>query len=266
MGYDAELAAAIEAAGQAAEIGLDYFTPARMRTRAKGDRDVVTDADFASERFLLRRLGELFPGDGILGEEGTDRDPNNPRRWCIDPIDGTLNYSRGLPIWCVSLSLFERGIPVVGVIVDPLRGETFAAAKGTGCTANGRPVAVSRLQEMSEALVHITIDFASESMEQGLDDIQNLAPRVLRTRNIGSAALALAYVAAGRFDVMLHRFAHPWDYGAGVLMVEEAGGTVTDMQGNPYTVETVAVVASASPHLGAACRGALGQAVDVSLE
>jgi myo-inositol-1(or 4)-monophosphatase len=164
-------------------------------------------------------------------------------------VDGTLNYSRELPIWCISVSLFRGQLPEVGVIHDPIRQETFEAAVGAGAKLNKATVRSSGCRDMSQALVHVTVDFRQDSLLQGLDDLKVLAPVVLRTRNIGSAALALAYVAVGRFDAMLHRFASPWDYGAGVALVQEAGGVVTDLAGKPYSYDTTALLASASEEL-----------------
>lgn len=247
---DLEIAAII--AEEAGDLVLSYFRSDRLDTRAKGDRDLVTRADMESERLIRDRLGAAFPEDGLVGEEGTDRESASGRHWFVDPVDGTLNYAHGLPIWCVSLSLFEGGRPVLGVIRDPLRGETFTAARGHGVRCNEAVVETSGVTRLTDALVHLTIDFNEESLRAGLEDIQVLAPRVLRTRNIGSAALALAYVAAGRLDAMLHRYAHPWDYGAGVLMVEEAGGAVTDLDVRPYTSATEALVAGATPALRSA--------------
>lgn len=244
-----ELAAAVDIAREAAELVRSYFSTDRVDTRAKGVRDVVTAADLASERLILERLAERFPTDGIVGEEGAATRPESTRRWYVDPLDGTLNYSRGLPVWCVSMALFEHGRPVLGAIVDPIRDETFSAATDQGAWLNGKRLHTSSVDRVGDAFVHMTVDFNDQSMSEGLRDLQAVAPRVLRTRNIGAAALALAYVACGRFDAMLHRYARAWDYAAGVVLVREAGGMVTDMVGGDYTEQTFAVVATSSPAL-----------------
>lgn len=231
---------------------MSFFRSANPGVRAKGYRDVVTDADVAAEKLITQALRESFPEDGIVGEEGASHVGSSDRRWLIDPVDGTLNYSRQLPIWCVSVSLFRGEFPEVGVIYDPLREETFEASLGGGARLNGAILGGSGCREAGQALVHVTVDFRQDSVVEGLDDLKVLAPVVLRTRNIGSAALALAYVAAGRFDAMLHRFASPWDYGAGVALVQEAGGVVTDFEGKPYSFDTSGLLASASPELHAA--------------
>ena len=247
----AELEAAARIAGEMGALLLDYFGSERIGTRAKGKRDVVTAADVASEQLMRQRLGEMFPEDGIVAEEGTRVLPAGERRWFVDPLDGTLNYSRGVPFWCVSLACFEGGRPVLGVVHDPIRRETFGAVRERGAWRNGQPILCSDIADLSAAVVHLTIDFSDDNVLLGLEDLQIVAPAVLRTRNMGSAALALAYVAAGRFDAMFHRFANTWDYAAGVLLVQEAGGRVSDLKDGPYTAETQAVLAAATAELHA---------------
>lgn len=263
---DRDLREAVEIAEEAGTVLLSYFSLDRMATRAKGDRDVVTDADTAAEELVHRRLSDAFPGDGIVGEEGTNVTTSGERRWCVDPLDGTLNYSRTLPIWCVSLSLFVGARPVLGVIHDPTRRETFTAVRGGGAFCNGTRLETNRAAMLTDAFVHLTVDFHDGSMQEGIDDLTRLAPRVLRTRNIGSAALALAYVAAGRLDAMLHRFANSWDFGAGVVLVEEAGGMVTNLSGDIYTIADTTLIAAASPALQADLLGLVRSAAGSRLE
>jgi myo-inositol-1(or 4)-monophosphatase len=244
-----ELAATVDIANQAAELVLSFFDTDRIDVQAKGIGDVVTAADTASEALIVSRLKSLFPDDGIVGEEGSNIGGKSGRTWYVDPLDGTLNFSRSLPLWCVSMALFEDDRPLLAVIRDPIRRETFSAQRGRGSYRNGARITSSRVENLADSVVHITVDLKDVGQRAGLDDIVSLSPRVLRTRNIGSAALALAYVAAGRFDAMLHRFAYPWDYAAGVLLVHEAGGVVTDLRGQAYTPRTHAVCAAASQPL-----------------
>lgn len=255
MSRSEALVTAAEIARDAGRLILTYIAGDRMEARTKGERDVVTAADTASEALISSRIREAFPGDGVVAEEGTSEPAMSGRRWYIDPLDGTVNFAHRLPIWCVSMSLFEGDQPVLAVIHDPVLGETFTAARGEGARLNGEPIATSGVSNLEDAFVHLTIDFNPESLSKGLQDIYILAPEVLRTRNIGSAALALAYVACGRFDAMVHRAAHTWDYGAGVLLIEEAGGAVTQVDGSPYTAEASAVLAgSTEPLRDAICR------------
>lgn len=252
-----ELVLAEEVAIEAGEILMRYFRSDRVGAREKGARDVVTAADLESEALVTERLRQAFPRDGIVGEEGSAVPPRANRRWYLDPLDGTLNFSRGLPIWCVSLSLFEGDQPVLGVIHDPIHHETFHAVAGQGAFRGEERLRGSTVDDVAHALVHVTVDFHQESMWQGIEDLRLLAPRVLRTRNIGSAALALAYVAAGHFDAMVHHYANPWDYGAGVALVREAGGVVTEVTGAPYTVASRGILAAAHPALHAQLLAAL---------
>lgn len=246
---EADLEIATEIARETGNVLLSYFGSDRVAAQSKGERDIVTAADLASERLLVQRLSESFPGDGVVGEEGARLRAQSDRRWLIDPLDGTVNYAHGIPIWCVSIALFEGATPVLGVVHDPIRAETFHGAQGAGVRCNGTPISCGPVREAALAVVHMTIDFNERSQLEGLEDIQVIAPRVMRTRNIGSAALALAYVAAGRLDAMIHRFANAWDYGAGALLVQEAGGSVTGVDGEPYTDRTFAVAAAATTEL-----------------
>lgn len=263
---DVEIERAAEIAREAGKLIVTYLQGDRMQARAKGEKDVVTAADTASESLITTRIRELFPHDGVVAEEGTEAHSSSGRRWYIDPVDGTLNFAHRVPIWCVSLSLFDGDGPLLGVIHDPIRDETFTALRGNGAYLNGHAIRTSGVVSPEDAFVHLTIDFNTESLWLGLQDIRSIAPRVLRTRNIGSAALALAYLACGRFDAMVHRYAHTWDYGAGVLLIEEAGGAVTQIDGDPYTAETTALVAGATAQLQQGIRLLIKDSVASGLE
>jgi myo-inositol-1(or 4)-monophosphatase len=152
----------------------------------------------------------------------------------------------------VSLARFDGDRPVLGVIHDPIRGETFTAAEDSTPSLNGRELNAAPVERVDQAFVHLTVDFHQGTLQEGLRDLTALAPRVLRTRNIGSAALALAYVATGRFDAMVHRFANPWDYAAGAAIILRRGGVITNLEGKPYTPETTAVLAASGPDVHAA--------------
>lgn len=266
MELEHELEVAEAVARETGEVLLARVDPGKMGARAKGERDVVTAADFAGEAHSYRRLNEAFPEDGIIGEEGSRLLANAGRRWCIDPLDGTVNYAHGIPLWCVSISLFEGSQPVLGVVHDPLRGETFSAARYLGARCNGASISTSGRTRPADAMVHITVDFREESLHSGLEDLTALAPRVLRTRNLGSAALALSYVAAGRLDAMLHRHAYPWDYGAGIVLVQEAGGAATGIAGEQYSVDTSAVAVAATEPLRAILVEVIREGQDSGLE
>jgi myo-inositol-1(or 4)-monophosphatase len=243
------LRAAIEIAREAGDLLLRYFGSRELGAREKGPRDIVTEADTASETLVRTRLQDRFARDGIVGEEGTAISPEHDGQWLVDPLDGTLNFARSIPMWCVSIAFFRGDQPVVGVVHDPIRAETFAAAAGGGAFVNGEPLNTSELSDASQAVVQVTVDFSDANMILGLHDLNAIAPRVLRTRNYGSAALTLAYLAAGRIDVMAHRLANAWDYGAGALLVREAGGIITELEGGPYSVHTRAILAACTPEV-----------------
>jgi myo-inositol-1(or 4)-monophosphatase len=236
-------------AREAGEVVRSYLDRERMGARTKGIRDVVTDADFASEALIQERLVKYFPDDGLVAEEGANRTSRSGRRWYVDPLDGTFNFSRGIPFFAVSLSLFEEEQPILGVVHDPMIGETFHACVGGGAWLNEERIAVSGVDKVEAAAVHLTIDFDNPAWHVGLTDLQVIAPRVLKTRNLGSAALGLAYIAAGRLDVMVHRFAHTWDFGAGALLIREAGGWVADVHGEAYNESSSSILAASTRRL-----------------
>jgi myo-inositol-1(or 4)-monophosphatase len=236
-------------AAEAGRVAMSYFRSNHIGTREKGSNDVVTAADLACEQILREGLSTAFPDDGIIGEEGTAIRSTSGREWYIDPIDGTLNYSRGLSVWCLSIAALDEHGPVLAVIHDPIRGDTYRAARDRGAIRNGERLRVSGQVDPTRALVHVTIDFEEPARGQSMSDLAALAPRVLRTRNLGSAALALAYVASGELDAMIHRKAHTWDYAAGVLLIQEAGGSVTDLRGRAFDSSTTALVAASSEAL-----------------
>jgi myo-inositol-1(or 4)-monophosphatase len=249
--YDQELNAAISIAQEAGKIALGYFLGGDVGARVKGVRDVVTAADLESEECARSLLAEAFPRDGLVAEEGSVRTGSSGRRWYVDPLDGTYNFSRGIPFWCVSVSLFANEQPVVGVVHDPVRRETFSGSAGSGASEGERRLATTDRARLDDAVVHITVDFDNVEMQQGLTDLCAVSPRVLKTRNLGSAALAMAYVACGRLDAMVHRRANTWDFGAGALLIREAGGIVTDPAGTQYEEGTTAILTAASAALHA---------------
>jgi myo-inositol-1(or 4)-monophosphatase len=246
---ESRLATAEDIARRSGDLLLTYFRTDRLDAQLKGQRDLVTAADTSSEHLILDGLRSAFPGDGIIAEEGGSAVSEDGLRWCVDPLDGTMNFARGLPMWCVSLSLFLRDEPILGVIHDPLRQQTFCAARGLGARRNGAPIRVSSVADPAQAFVHLTIDFDDRDNLTGIHDAIAVAPRVLRTRNFGSAALSLAYVSTGWLDAVLHRSANAWDYGAGAVLIQEAGGMVTGIDGEPYRLQTRTMAAACTSQL-----------------
>lgn len=223
-----DLARAVTAAEEAGEILLSHYR-ARDRLTVSNKRagDFVSEADVAAEAHLRQRLQGA--GDGWLGEEtapqghgDTDR-----RRWVVDPLDGTTNFLRGIPHWCISIGLEVAGRPVLGVVHDPLRAETFAAAPGLGLRLNGADVGLSRTDSLTSALFGTGIPFGGMAyIDDHAADIARLMPHCAGVRRMGAAALDLAWVAAGRLDGFWERRLRPWDIAAGLALLDAAGAVV----------------------------------------
>lgn len=220
-----------------------------FRVDKKGTIDLVTEVDLACERMCRTVLAERFPDHDILAEElgataGASRQPSR-YRWVFDPLDGTTNYAHGLPIYCASLGLEVDGRREVGAIYDPSRQELFTAERGQGAFLNGRRLQVSDTSALLDAL--LVTGFPYDMHTHG-GDIVELFGRFLGTaravRRLGSAALDLCYVAAGRFDAFWEQQLKPWDLAAGALVVEEAGGQVTGMDGGPFDAAAGHLIAS----------------------
>jgi myo-inositol-1(or 4)-monophosphatase len=201
--------------------------------RKSSRRDLVTRADLASERLLVERLRAACPQHAIEAEEEARdaADPERPR-WFLDPLDGTVNFVHGLPVFAVSMGLWGGGVPWVGVVHLPALGETFSAARGQGATLNGRPIAVRHCEGLGEAVLATGFPYRlGELANDNLENFARVSRRVRGVRRFGSAAVDLAYVAAGRFDGFWELHLEPHDVAAGGLLVEEAGGAVQDFAG-----------------------------------
>jgi myo-inositol-1(or 4)-monophosphatase len=235
------------ARGAGAVLRDGYGRPSRVEL--KGAIDLVTEHDRASEDYIVGEIARRFPGHAVLAEEsgGTGATPADPPpyRWIIDPLDGTTNFAHGLPFFCVSLALEAAGVRTLGVLHDPLRDECFAARLGGGATLNGAPIRVSPERSLADALGCTGFPYdVREKPEETLRFFAPLLPRMRGVRRLGSAALDLAYVACGRLDLFWEVKLHPWDVAAGILVVEEAGGRVTDFAGGPVEPDPIEIAAS----------------------
>jgi myo-inositol-1(or 4)-monophosphatase len=244
-----------KAAEIAREAGakLREFFAQGVETEYKGDVDLVTVADRTVEKLIKTRLGETFPEHGIYGEEGTRERMQGEFRWYVDPLDGTTNFAHGFPQFCVSMGLEQRptekaegedGTLVAAVIYDPLRDEIYTAERGQGARLNGRPIKVSRVPELAEALLSTGFPSRKRHASPNVHFYQEFTLRSHGVRRAGSAALDLAYVASGRLEAFWEFNLNPWDTAAGILLVEEAGGKVTDFAGNPFKLDSREVLAS----------------------
>jgi myo-inositol-1(or 4)-monophosphatase len=242
------LATATEIVLRAGEIQL-AGQASGFRVSKKGTIDLVTEIDFACERMCRAVLAERFPDHDILAEElgeESDAQPGSRYRWVFDPLDGTTNYAHGLPIYCASLGLEIDGRREVAAIYDPSRKELFTAERGEGAYLNGQRLAVSETPALLDSLLvtGFPYDMHKRSGGELVDLFGAFLSRARAVRRLGSAALDLCYVAAGRFEAFWEQYLKPWDVAAGALIVEEAGGRVTGMDGTPFDPAAAHLVAS----------------------
>ena len=212
----------------------------------KGSVNLVTEMDLLSEKDIVSTIRRRFPDHNFLAEESAGtQSGDSPYQWIIDPLDGTTNYAHGFPIYSISIALARKGEVILGVIYDPTREELFSAAKGYGARLNGKKIHVSSTQNLSQSLLATGFPYdLRESRENNFDHFHNFALRAQAVRRAGSAALDLAYVAAGRFDGFWEMKLGPWDMAAGNLLVKEAGGQSTDFSGRPLQMEGRQVLAT----------------------
>jgi myo-inositol-1(or 4)-monophosphatase len=242
------LTTAIEAVVRAGDVMISRFGT-DVQVDKKGTIDLVTDVDVAIERDFRAMIAERFPAHDVLGEElgGAAIVPAGPC-WIFDPIDGTTNYAHGLPIFCSSVALEVAGVAQVAAVYDPTRRELFTAERGTGAFMNGRPLRVSSERELVNAMLVTGFPY---DVHQRVAEIVGLfaafVGRARAVRRLGSAAIDLCYVAAGRLDGFWESDLKPWDIAGGSLIVEEAGGRVTSLHGAPFTSRAGSVLATNGP-------------------
>jgi myo-inositol-1(or 4)-monophosphatase len=233
------------AAREAGALARDAFRRPLL-VSPKGEKDIVTEVDHATEALICDVLQAAFPTDAILAEERGRREGTSGYCWIIDPLDGTHNYAAQLPFWCISIARYDERAqhPEVGVIYDPLHEELFAATQGGGATLNGEPITVSIVPDLRQAVLACDIGYNQAISRRMMRTAQEVQPRSRRLRIMGSAVLALAYVAAGRIDCFVHLHLQPWDLAAAWLLLKEAGGTITTWEGKEITLEDFGVVAA----------------------
>ena len=217
----------------------------RHRITLKGRVNLVTEADLASEKYIVGTIGRKYPDHSILAEEGAARDNDSEFKWIIDPLDGTTNYAHAFPFYCVSIGLEYCGIMVAGAIYDPERDEMFHAVKGAGSFLNRQRIQVSTETRLEKALLATGFPYdIGSSRENNLKYFNRFARLARGVRRAGSAALDLCYLACGRFDGFWELKLHPWDTAAGTVIVQEAGGKVTDFAGRKYSIYDKYILAS----------------------
>lgn len=237
---------AIDVARDAGALLMQRLGVAKVTN--KGDIDLVTEADLASESLIIERIRSYYPQHGILAEESGEAVLSGGKRsewkWIIDPLDGTTNYAHGYPCFAVSIGLERDGELEVGVVYDPVRDEMFAAERGNGTTLNGRQVRVSDVEELNNAMLCTGFPYNVRERPNFTRDFANFTMSAQAVRRDGSAALDLAYVACGRFDGFWEDGLSPWDIAAGKILIEEARGKVSNFDDQPLNIYTKKVVAT----------------------
>jgi myo-inositol-1(or 4)-monophosphatase len=235
----------IQTARDAGSVLIDRLGRAQISN--KGDIDLVTEADLAAEKLIIERIKSHYPRHAILAEESgasAELEGKSDWKWIIDPLDGTTNYAHGYPCFCVSIGVEHAGVIEMGVVYDPTRDEMFAAERGQGATLNERPMRVSHVDDLNAAMLCTGFPYNVRERPNFARDFVNFTMNAQAVRRDGSAALDLAYLACGRFDGFWEDGLNAWDVAAGVLLIEEAGGRVTDYQGARLDIYTPKVLAT----------------------
>ncbi|MBN2299460.1 MAG: inositol monophosphatase [Deltaproteobacteria bacterium] len=221
-------------------FGLD------LKVEHKGRIDLVTRVDMQAQQIIIQEIEKHFPDHGIVAEEGIRKEKESPFVWFVDPLDGTVNYVHGIPIFCVSLALYKRDEPYLGVCYNPISGELFWAQAGKGAYLENKAVGVSHTDKLVDALIVTGFPYSSDDMQSLIGRFSRILQEVQGIRRLGSAALDLCYVACGRFDGFWESGLQSWDTAAGAVIVQEAGGRVSSFSGSVFSPLRGEIVASNS--------------------
>jgi myo-inositol-1(or 4)-monophosphatase len=243
--HERDLAVAIDVAREAGAFLKENFGR-EQEVDYKGRINLVTEMDRRSEELILRRLKAAFPGDDALAEEGGGGRSGSERLWIVDPLDGTTNYAHEYPVWSVSIALREAGDLKVGVVYNPLLDDMYAARRGGGATLNGRARRVSLVDDLGRAMIGtgFSYDLSGDEEQNNIGPFSRFLLKAQAVRRAGSAALAIAKVGVGRSDGFWERGLHPWDMAAGMLIVEEGGGRITDYDGRSPALDGRKLIAT----------------------
>ena len=220
----------LEVAKEVGELAMEYLGKAKVSD--KGPKDVITEADLAVEKLIIKKIREKYPGHNIVAEESTNKNSGSRYRWYIDPIDGTHNYAHGDPNFVVSIGVTEDGELKYACINFPYMKDMYYAEKGKGTELNGKKVRVSRASTPDRAMIQLGISPLKDAIDGSLKLFRYFTVHYLKARDYGYTAGQMAFVASGKADGYLKIGQHPWDVAAGILIIEEAGGKVTDFKGN----------------------------------
>ena len=251
---------AIEIALQAGSFLKSRFLSPHTISEKEGKQNLVTECDLAAEEMILSFLKKKHPTHAFLAEESGGSSQSNEILWVIDPLDGTVNFARGIPDFCVSIAACKNGKPILGVIFQPMTDELFTAEKGKGAFLNKKPLQVSKVKSLDHTL--IATGFPYNIHENPMNCMQiftSFLQKGCPIRRIGSAAMDLAYLAAGRFDTYYETGIKPWDVAAGILIAEEAGGTVSSWDGSSYPILSGKEILASNSHLHATMIDAIYQ-------
>ncbi len=211
----------------------------------KGEiNNLVTNVDKRSEEMIIRAIKKEFPAHSVLAEESGGHNGQKEFIWVVDPLDGTINFAHTFPVFCVSIGLLQKGVPKIGVVYDPTRGELFTAIKGEGARLNGRRICVSKNKTVGDSLVATGFSYKVQDKKRNIKYFAKMLQSAQAMRRPGSAAIDLSYVACGRLDGFWELNLSPWDTAAGCLLVEEAGGVVTTINGGKYDIFKKEIVAT----------------------
>lgn len=224
-------------------IMASFGRPQQLEVRFKGRGNIVTQADLEAERAILDILAGEYPEHAVLSEETMGTARRDGWLWVVDPLDGTRNFASGIPFFCVNIALCRDGEPLLALTYEPVRREEFLARQGRGTTVNGQPVRASAKESVRASVMAFDLGYDERRARRMIDLINALWPGMQSLRIPGSAALGLAYAACGRYDLFVHHYLFPWDVAAGILLVREAGGAISDRDGGPITLDSQGVIA-----------------------
>ncbi|MFC1479854.1 inositol monophosphatase family protein [Candidatus Omnitrophota bacterium] len=233
-----------KAATEAGRYALRHIGKLKEVSRKTGINDLVTDVDKMSEKIIIDRIYKEFPHHSILAEESGEHASSGVFRWIIDPLDGTTNYAHGFPVFCISIGVEEDGAVKIGVVYDPSRDELFTAEEGKGAFLDGKRIKVSETQVVANSLIATGFAYDVAGKIANIESFKTMLNNAQAVRRAGSAAIDLCYVACGRFDGFWEMGLNPWDTAAGQLIVKEAGGVVTKLDGEPFEIYQKKILAT----------------------
>lgn len=235
----------IKATVAGAKVLQEYFYGDYKISKKEGINNIVTEADYASEKAIFAVIKDEYPDHFLLSEEAGELKMDSMYKWIIDPIDGTVNFANGIPLCCVSIALEQEGEIILGAVYNPLMNEFFFAEKGAGATLNDKAIRVSDKADVPTSCLVTGFPYTYLDAPNGpLQIFEKFVRKGIALRRLGSAALDLCWVACGRFDGFYEHKLYPWDSAAGFLIVEEAGGKITDYEGKPYSIYQPSILAT----------------------